>query len=95
MKEILNAIQKITITSEDGFDYKGNYWDKEYFDKEIKTDNYWFTLIFEVWVKFTSPHDYKHDETQIIEFKVYDLLGNSINPKVTHEQVANNLNIAL
>lgn len=94
-QEILKAIQKITITSEDGFDYQGRKWETEYFNKELQTENYYITLIFTVTVGFSSMHDYEWDETKIIEFEVYDLLGNSVNPKISKDQVANNLNIAL
>lgn len=95
-QEILKAIQDITITSEDGFDYQGSIFGFEHFDKEIQTKNYSITLKFVVWVRFSSTHDYKCDGVDILEFKVYKLKGAyEIDPKITHEQVANNLNIAL
>lgn len=92
--EILAEIRnKVNEYDKYFFDFDGERIATDVLNLECETENYVFNLTLQVWIKDSTWYGYELDDTEVMEFMVWDKCGNDIDTDITDKEIIEQIKI--
>lgn len=75
------------------FGFDGERIATDVLNLECETEHYVFNLTLQVWIKDSTWYGLELDDTEVLEFMVWDKNGNDIDTDITDKEISNQIKI--